>query len=92
MTPKRSAVRLRGPTDNLRLVLGFDEASARLRHDFRVLSRDFRRLRDFRRPLQHAWKLEAKAKHLVLVLHMSYGHAAKVMGLPKSTVWDLVKG
>ena len=45
------------------------------------------------RPGQRTPKSELveRVKYLVLVLHMSYGQAAKVMGLPKSTVWDLVK-
>ena len=35
-------------------------------------------------------ELRAGARDLVLVRHLSYGQAAKVMGLSKSTVWDLV--
>ena len=35
-------------------------------------------------------ELRARAKDLVLVRHHSVRQAAKVMGLPKSTVWDLV--
>ena len=37
-------------------------------------------------------ELDERAKYLVQVLHMSYGQAAKAMGLSKSTVWDLVNG
>jgi len=35
-------------------------------------------------------ELRARAKELVLVRHLSYGQAAKMIGLSKSTVWDLV--
>ena len=35
-------------------------------------------------------ELRARAKDLVLVRHLSYGQAAKMIGLSKSTVWDLV--
>ena len=35
-------------------------------------------------------ELRAWARDLVLVRHLSYGQAAKVIGLSKSTVWDLV--
>ena len=35
-------------------------------------------------------ELAQKAKHLVLAQQLSYGQAAKLMGLSKSTVWDLV--
>ena len=36
--------------------------------------------------------LRIQAKHLVREQAMSYAQAAKMMGLPKSTVWDLVNG
>ena len=35
-------------------------------------------------------ELRARAKDLVLVRHLSYGQAAKMISLSKSTVWDLV--
>ena len=34
--------------------------------------------------------LVAEAKGLINDTHMSYGEASQVMGLPRSTVWDLV--
>ncbi|MEE8537410.1 MAG: hypothetical protein V3S71_05335 [Acidobacteriota bacterium] len=37
-------------------------------------------------------ELRAQAKYLVRQQSMSYAKAGRLMGLPKSTVWDLVNG